>query len=188
MAKVEVSPRLALEPEALLPRQGLGRARGVGRPLARVDEDHERAFPPCPGHLDVGQHRPTPSRRGLASRGPAALAEGVHGARRKSQKARPAGGRLSGALWPRRRSARPAGAPVRGSPTVRLGGARHGSAAASMYLPPVSSTWPVTARRMSACTTSCLSCRPASASTIAGLERGTPSANSSTIAGATRSI
>src|SRR4051794_32237385 len=45
----------------------------------------------------------------------------------------------------------------------------------SMYLPPVSSTRPVTARRMSACTTSCLSCRPASASTIAAFLRGTPS-------------
>src|SRR4051794_35597617 len=58
--------------------------------------------------------------------------------------------------------------------------------AASAYLPPLSSTWPVTASRISACTTSCLSCRPASASTIAGLVRGTPSASSSRMAGATR--
>src|SRR3954452_23476481 len=59
--------------------------------------------------------------------------------------------------------------------------------AASAYLPPVSSTWPVTASRISACTTSCLSCRPASVSTIAGLVRGTPSASSPRMAGATRS-
>src|SRR4051812_33027824 len=56
---------------------------------------------------------------------------------------------------------------------------------ASMYLPPVSTTWPVTARRISVWVTSCLACRSASAATMANLERGTPSASSPRIAGAT---
>ena len=60
--------------------------------------------------------------------------------------------------------------------TTGRGAPGHGSGtSASVYLPPVSTTWPVTARRIRAWVTSCLACRPASASVMAGLERGTPS-------------
>src|SRR4051794_16774359 len=54
-----------------------------------------------------------------------------------------------------------------------------GTSDANVYLPPVSTACPVTARRISVCTTSSLAHRPASAATMAGLERGTPSASSS---------
>src|SRR3954451_12908207 len=76
-------------------------------------------------------------------------------------------------------------------PVVRLtttaeGAPGHGSDAAGVYLPPVSTTWPVTARRIRVWTTSSLAWRPARAATMAGLERGTPSPSSSRTAGATR--
>jgi hypothetical protein len=60
---------------------------------------------------------------------------------------------------------------------------RHGRGAG---VPPASTTRPVTARRISARVTSCLPWRSASAATIARRLRGTPSASSSRIAGATR--
>src|SRR3954470_17213481 len=57
---------------------------------------------------------------------------------------------------------------------------------AGVYLPPVSTTWPVTARRIRVWTTSSLAWRPASASTMAGLDRGTPSPSSPRTPGAVR--
>src|SRR3954447_19849748 len=68
----------------------------------------------------------------------------------------------------------------------------HGAAgydsAASTYLPSVSSTPPVTASRIRVSATSSRSCRPASASAIAALVRGVPSASSPRMSGVTRSI
>src|SRR4051812_48207992 len=57
-----------------------------------------------------------------------------------------------------------------------------------VYLPPVSITRSVTLSRINVLITSWRSCRPASASTMAALVRGTPSASSSRTAGATCSI
>src|SRR3954470_11083581 len=61
-----------------------------------------------------------------------------------------------------------------------------GSSSPSVYRPFVSTTRPVTASRTSASPTSSAGCRPASAATMAGLVRGTPSASSSRMSGATR--
>ena len=55
-----------------------------------------------------------------------------------------------------------------------------------VYLPPASSTSPVTLSRIKVLITSWRSCRPASASTMAALDRGMPSASSPRTAGATR--
>ena len=57
--------------------------------------------------------------------------------------------------------------------------------AARVYLPPASSTSPVTLSRIKVPITSWRSCRPASASTMAALDRGMPSASSPRTSGAT---
>src|SRR4051812_40282659 len=57
-----------------------------------------------------------------------------------------------------------------------------------VYLPSVSITRSVTLSRINVLITSWRSCRSASASTMAGLDRGTPSASSPRVSGATRSI
>ena len=74
----------------------------------------------------------------------------------------------------RQRPGAPAGALANASGQAASGGPSS-PGGASTYLPFVSSTCPVTLRRISVSTTSCLSCRPARASTTAALVRGAPS-------------
>ena len=69
---------------------------------------------------------------------------------------------------------------------VELVGPEPVSMGAKLYLPPVSTTRSVTASRMSVRWTSSLGCRSASSAAIVRRLRGTPSASSARIAGATR--
>src|SRR4051794_37219062 len=152
----------------------------AGRALAGADRERGRALAGGAARR-AGQQRPAP----LGGRDRRGAAAG----------ARPPGrGRGAGEGRGRAAAADAGAAGRRTRPVVRLtttargaGAAGHGSGAvAGVYLPPVSTTWPVTARRIRVWTTSSLAWLPAGASTMAGLGRGTPSASSPRTAGATR--
>ena len=115
-----------------------------------------------------GRSRSAWPRNGWTSCRPARGRTARRRARRPDRARTPEGPGLSRSVEAGTRGARPPG---------------HGSAA-RVYLPPASSTCPVTVSRIKVLTTSCLSCRPASASTTAALVRGMPSASSSRMAGA----
>src|SRR3954453_2067200 len=163
------------------PAVGRGGLRRAGRPAARAlaGPDRDRGPGLAGGAaLGVGPRRPAPP--GGEDRGGAAA-----GARS------PGRGRGAGEGRGRAAAADAGAAGRRTRSVVRLtttaeGPPGHGSDAASVYLPPASTTWPVTARRIRVWTTSSLAGRPARGARMAGLERGTPSASSPRTAGATR--